>query len=196
MGSSGWFDNIVFNTKASNDGLLRVDFMSTGMECYYKKITTKEFKTGKYNKKFEKNPSSIKEDGMEVILNNSNLEYEVDLNGKAIKKLDSLNGKEKLIKTKNNNWVEFLNIDNVEDDDYLMIWGHSGVCGYTFKFENVEKFYPKKLSLNIESFDDGNGIKEYFLGIIQYDAKEPSDVEVTFEPKYGFWGPVFLNSKV
>ena len=40
MGSSGWFDNIVFNTKASNDGLLRVDFMSTGMECYYHHVST------------------------------------------------------------------------------------------------------------------------------------------------------------
>jgi hypothetical protein len=190
MGSPSWLDDISFNSNDENDGLLRIDFMSSGMECYYKKITTKEFESGKYNDKFKKNPSLIKEDGMKFILNKSDLEYEVDLNSKTIKKIDSLSGKEKLIKLNKNNWIEFLDVEKVE---YLMVWGHGGVCGYIFKFSNIKKFDSKKLTLNIDSFDTGNGAKEYFVGNIQYDGTEPSDFEITFEPKHGYWGPIFIK---
>lgn len=54
MGSPSWLDDISFNSNDENDGLLRIDFMSSGMECYYKKITTKEFESGKNNDKFKK----------------------------------------------------------------------------------------------------------------------------------------------
>lgn len=193
MNASSWLDNIQFGSSEDNEGLLRIDFMSSGMECYYKKISTKEFESGKYIDKFKKNPSSLKEDGMEFILNNSELEYEVDLNGKTIKKLDSLSGKENLKIIFNNNWTDFL---GVTFNDYLMIWGHSGVCGYALKFEGVKKFDVKKLNININSFDDGKGIKEYFLGNIQYEGKDPVNSDITFEPKHGYWGPIFVNLKI
>jgi hypothetical protein len=193
MSAPSWLYDICFNCNTENDGLLRIDFMSSGMECYYKQISTKEFESGKYSDKFKKNPSSLKDDGMETILNFADLEYEVDLNGKTIIKMDSLNGKENLIKSNKKNWNEFLNIEN---DDYLMIWGHGGICGFTVKFANIKKFDAKKLNLNINSFNTGKEVKEYFMGDIQYDGNDPTDLDTTFEPKHGYWGPIFVNLKV
>jgi len=38
MSAPSWLDDIGFNGNTENDGLLRIDFMSSGMECYYKQI--------------------------------------------------------------------------------------------------------------------------------------------------------------
>ena len=52
------------------------------------------------------------------------------------------------------------------------------------------------VNININSFDNGKGIKEYFLGNIQYEGMDPVNSDVTFEPKHGYWGPIFVNLKV
>lgn len=193
MNMTSWLDSINFNNRDNNDesGLLRIDFMSPGMECYHKNITQKEFESNNFTEKFIKNPTSIKYDGMQTVLNIAELEYEVDLDFKTVRKLELLSGKESILKVIKKDWREFL---EAQTKNHVMIWGHNGMCGYTFKFSNVKKFDIKKLTLNVSTFDNGKDTKDYFLGGIQYDEADPFEIENTFEPKHGYWGPIFYKS--
>jgi len=176
--------------------MLIVDIAGKGNEYYVYGLEAANFDQNSFLAEHEDDYMEFEEESHDSLFAiDGELIFSVDLNGETvIETNDGQIGKdidaELLVNQSAESWREFSSVDS---DEVAIIWGHSGVVGNMFCFNDVDEFDISKLKIYGQKRPeiDGEGEEVTFAGV-SYDGKDPDDVQHDFVPKYGFWGPIIF----
>ena len=176
--------------------MLILDIAGRGNEYYVYGVKAADFDQKSFLVEHEDDYMELEEESHDSLFAiDGELIFSVDLNGETIIETnDGQIGKdidvELLVNQSAESWREFSSVDS---DEIAIIWGHSGVVGNMFYFNDVDEFDISKLKIYGQKRPeiDGEGEEVTFAGV-SYDGKNPDDVQHDFVPKYGFWDPIIF----
>ena len=176
--------------------MIQIEIVGRGSEYYFKKEDASDFDKESYISENGEDYGDWDEDDMDMFISlETGIQiyvYEED-NNKDFD-IEDCFASDSPTKIKMSDGVsDWRTYTNADDDDAVIIWGHSGVIGFSMTFENEKDFDINKLEISGFSMPEmeGNGVERFFAGLT-YNGNDPDDEEPNFQPKYGYWDPSYF----
>jgi hypothetical protein len=177
--------------------MLHVQLFLEGSEYYFKAVDEDEDVSPYESENLDY--SELEEDSSEPIGHiDQSVGIEVSLNDENV-----LSESHKIIGKDLDIEIEFSPIDedwhgiaDADEDDSLVIWGHSGLVFVSLNFNEVKNFDQNKLKF-IAHKTPRLGTDDTFdrYMSLTYDDKFADEEEVEFVPKHGYWGAEIISSE-
>ena len=175
--------------------MITIEIVGRGSEFYFKKDDAENFDKDAFIAENGEDCGDWEEDEMDMMisLENGIQIYVNEDDDDEDYDIEDCFASDSKVKVQINEGPDWRTYGDAEEDNVLIIWGHSGVIGYSFTFENASKFDISKLEISgfkMPDLDSDNVIR--YFGGITYNGEDPDEEEPNFEPKYGYWDAEFL----